>query len=404
MTLQYSLPCVALFLAASVSGLSQSDADQDRLVHLNQIQVIGTHNSYNTGFAPSEAKFFSAQYPKDYHGLEYHHQSLADQLSGGVRQLELDLVADPKGGLFAHPKIVELTKQQGLPADPEFDPHHEMEKPGFKVVHLGDLNERSSCQRFVQCLQDIHAWSKAHPKHVPLFILVEDKQGRISQLPGAIVAEPWTAETWDSLDQEIYSVFLKREIITPDEVRGSYPTLEAAVLAGNWPTLATARGKVIFLLYVKKSAAAYLSGHPSLRGRILFTNSDPGQPDAAFVERDKGNPDIIKPLVKSGYLVRTRSDFNTDAGRDNDTARRDDLLSSGAQIISTDFPLSEPAPWSGYTVGLPHGLPARCNPVSAPMGCIDAMLERGTKSGGEPSPTHRPDLPAQAQRKLPSPS
>ena len=380
----------ALLVLASSRGLAQSQVKQDKLVRLNQIQVIGTHNSYNTGFAPSEEKFFSAQYPKAFHGLEYHHQPLADQLSGGVRQLELDIVADPKGGRFAHPKIVELTKQQGLPADPDFDPQHEMEKPGFKVVHLGDLNERSSCQRFVQCLQDIRGWSKAHPNHVPLFILVEDKQGRISQLPGAVEAEPWTAETWDALDREIRSVFPEKEIITPDKVRGNYSTLEAAVLAGRWPTMAKARGKIVFLLYIKKSAPAYLAGHPSLRGRVLFTNTDPGQPDAAFVERDNGTPDSIDALVKRGYLVRARSDFNTDAGRNNDTTRRDDLLSSGAQIISTDFPLSEPAPWSGYTVGLPRGLPVRCNPVSTHAGCDDALLEPGTKSGGEPSPTHRP--------------
>jgi hypothetical protein len=381
---------LALLVLASSPGLAQSQVRQDKLIRLNQIQVIGTHNSYNTGFAPSEEKFFSAQYPKAFHGLEYHHQPLADQLSGGVRQLELDIVADPKGGRFAHPKIVELTKQQGLPADPDFDPQHEMEKPGFKVVHLGDLNERSSCQRFVQCLEDIRGWSKAHPNHVPLFILVEDKQGRISQLPGAVEAEPWTGETWDALDREIRSVFPEKEIITPDKVRGNYSTLEAAVLAGRWPTMAKARGKIVFLLYIKKSAPAYLAGHPSLRGRVLFTNTDPGQPDAAFVERDNGTPASIDALVKRGYLVRARSDFNTDAGRNNDTTRRDDLLSSGAQIISTDFPLSEPAPWSGYTVGLPRGLPARCNPVSTHAGCDDALLEPGTKSGGEPSPTHRP--------------
>jgi Phosphoinositide phospholipase C, Ca2+-dependent len=381
---------LALLAVASSPGLAQSQTKQDKLIRLNQIQVIGTHNSYNTGFAPSEEKFFSAQYPKAFHGLEYHHQPLADQLSGGVRQLELDIVADPKGGRFAHPKIVELTKQQGLPADPDFDPQHEMEKPGFKVVHLGDLNERSSCQRFVQCLQDIRGWSKAHPNHVPLFILVEDKQGRISQLPGAVEAEPWTGDTWDALDREIRSVFPEKEIITPDKVRGKYSTLEAAVLAGRWPTMAKARGKIVFLLYIKKSAPAYLAGHPSLRGRVLFTNTDPGQPDAAFVERDNGTPASIDALVKRGYLVRARSDFNTDAGRNNDTTRRDDLLSSGAQIISTDFPLSEPAPWSGYTVGLPRGLPARCNPVSTHAGCDDALLEPGTKSGGEPSPTHRP--------------
>jgi hypothetical protein len=371
-------------------AMAQSQAAQDKVVHLNQIQVIGTHNSYNTGFAPSEAKYFSSHYPKSFEGLEYHHRSLPDQLSGGVRQLELDLVPDPKGGRFAHPKIVELTKQEGLPADLDFDPTHEMDKSGFKVVHLGDLNERSSCQRFVQCLQDIRGWSKAHPHHVPLFLLIEDKQGSISQLPGAVEAEPWTAETWDSLDKEILSVFSRKELITPDTVRGGYPTLEEAVLAGRWPTLQKARGKVIFLLYMKRSAPAYLAGHPSLRGRVLFTNSDPGQPDAAFVERDNGSAAEIDPLVKSGYIVRSRSDFNTKAGRDNDTTRRDELLSSGAQMISTDFPLSEPAPWSGYTVGLPGGLSARCNPVNAPAGCNDALLEPGTKSGGTPSPVHHP--------------
>src|SRR5260370_3016066 len=254
---------LALLAVASSPGLAQSQVKQDKLIRLNQIQVIGTHNSYNTGFAPSEEKFFSAQYPKAFHGLEYHHQPLADQLSGGVRQLELDIVADPKGGRFAHPEIVELTKQQGLPADPDFDPQHEMEKPGFKVVHLGDLNERSSCQRLVQCLQDIRGWAKAHPNHVPLFILVEDKQGRISQLPGAVEAEPWTGETWDALDREIRSVFKGNEIITPDVVRGSYPTLEAAVQDGGGAYLSNVRGENGVFVYLKKTAPPLLLGHPS---------------------------------------------------------------------------------------------------------------------------------------------
>jgi hypothetical protein len=383
-----SVTTLLALLASSSLAVAQSQSAQDKQLRINQIQVIGTHNSYNTGFAPSEAKYFEQQYPKAYRGLEYHHQPLAAQLSAGVRQLELDIVTDPQGGRFAHPKIVEITRQQGLPADPDFDPTHEMDKPGFKVIHLGDLNERSSCQRFVQCLQDIRTWSHAHPRHVPLFILVEDKQGKISQLPDAVVAEPWTAETWDALDREILSVFPRKEIITPDEVRGKDATLEHAILTRGWPTLAKARGKVVFLLYIKKSAPAYLAGHPSLHGRVLFTNSDPGQPDAAFVERDNGSPEAITALVKAGYLVRTRSDFNTNAGRNNDTTRRDQLLASGAQMISTDFPVSEPAPWTGYTVGLPGGLAARCNPVNAPDGCNNALLEPGTPSGVEPSTSH----------------
>jgi hypothetical protein len=224
---------------------------------------------------------------------------------------------------------------------------------------------------------------------VPIFLLIEDKQGRLSQLPGATTAEPWTAETWDAMDAEIRSVFPEKELITPDKVRGKYPTLEAAVLAGQWPTLAESRGKVLFLLYNKPSAPAYIAGHPLLQGRVLFTNSEPGQPDAAFVERDKGEQDVIRALVKTGYIVRTRADFNTDQGRKNDTARRDQTLASGAQMVSTDFPVSEPAPWTGYSVGLPGGLPARCNPVNAPPECKDKLLEPGEMTK-EPSPSHQP--------------
>src|SRR5258708_1236338 len=61
---------VVSLLLTPAFGLAQSQTKQDHRIRLNQIQVIGTHNSYNTGFAPSEAKFFSAQYAKAYHGLE----------------------------------------------------------------------------------------------------------------------------------------------------------------------------------------------------------------------------------------------------------------------------------------------------------------------------------------------
>jgi hypothetical protein len=359
----------------SVQAFAQNTAAQDKVVHLNQIQVIGTHNSYNMGFAPSEAKYFAEHYAKAYHGLEYHHQTLTQQLNAGVRQLELDIVQDPQGGRFANPKIVGLTKQAGLPADPDFDPKHDFLKPGFKAIHLGDLNQRSSCTLFVQCLRDVRAWSKAHPKHVPIFILVEDKQGKISQLPDAVTAEPWTAATWDAMDAEIRSVFKPNEIITPDQVRGKYATLEEAVLAGNWPTLAKARGKVVFLLYNRQSAPPYLEGHAMMKSRVLFVNGRPGEPEAGFVEQDKESATEIDALVKKGYLVRTRGDFNTDQGRTNDATRKDETLKSGAQMVSTDFPSSEPAPWTGYTVALPGGVAARCNTVNAPAGCKDDLIE-----------------------------
>ena len=70
-----------------VCGVAQNTAAlQDQVVHMNQIQVIGSHNSYHTGVAPSERKLIEQQNPKAMRALDYAHAPLPDQLAGGVRQ------------------------------------------------------------------------------------------------------------------------------------------------------------------------------------------------------------------------------------------------------------------------------------------------------------------------------
>src|SRR3981081_1049197 len=46
----------------------------DGILKLNQIQVIGTHNSYHAGIAPNESKIWQAKYADAYKGLDYQHQ------------------------------------------------------------------------------------------------------------------------------------------------------------------------------------------------------------------------------------------------------------------------------------------------------------------------------------------
>ncbi len=369
----------ALVIAMSAAAQKPSQASQDGTVRINQIQVIGSHNSYHSGFAPSERKYLEAHSPSALRSLDYSHAPLADQLSGGVRQIEIDVFSDPNGGRFAHPAIVNAIAKEGLPADPDFDPQHELEKPGFKVMHVQGLDERSTCHTFVICLNAVRDWSKAHPKHLPLFILVETKEGRPKEMPNAPLAEPFTSAVFDALDAEIRSVFKPAEMITPDEVRGSATTLNKAVLAGQWPTLAKARGRVVFLLDQKAAGPIYAQGHPSLKGRPIFINSVAGEPDAAFIEQNDGTPEQINTLVKQGYLIRTRTDEGTEQARTNDTTRRDRALLSGAQMLSTDYPGSEPSSWTGYSVVLPGGRVARCNPISKPAACDDSLLEPSTK-------------------------
>jgi len=367
----FRLVFAAVLASGVVIGALAAEPPSD--LRLNQIQVIGTHNSYHAGLTPVVAKLLRARNPGAFDSLDYAHPSLTDQLDHGVRQVELDIYADTKGGRFAHPFGAALA---GPKAEP-FDPEGVMLKPGFKVMHLQDIDYVSTCQPFIACLREIRAWSMAHPAHEPVFILVETKTQ--PPIPGVPMAspEPFTPKVLDDLDAEIRSVFQPRDIIAPDDVRGSFQTLPQALRAKGWPTLAEARGKVIFLLDQKNVTAAYVTGHPSLSGRVLFTNADPGAPDAAFVEMNDGPPDAIRALVQAGYLVRTRADADTKEARTGEVTRRDQALASGAQIVSTDYPASEPARWTGYKVALPGDAVMRCNPVTAPKGCGPSDLASG---------------------------
>jgi hypothetical protein len=360
-------------LACGAAALTLAATSWGREVRLNEIQVIGTHNSYHAGLAPGVEQLLKARKPDATVGLDYRHASLDKQLSAGIRQLEIDIYADSQGGRFAHPKAGIATA--GLPADTPWDSPETMAQPGFKVLHIPDIDYRSNCQPFAACLRIVREWSKSHPRHAPIFILVETKTDRAQGDVELTEPEPFSAQTFDALDAEIRAVFPRNAIITPDQVRGRFPTLQAAVGGGHWPTLRQARGKVLFLLDQQRMGPVYLEGHPSLRGRILFTNAHPGDADAAFVEQNENDVGAINGLVRAGYLVRARTDWDTRQARTDDTSRRDALLRSGAQILSTDYPASEPASWTGYRVTFPEAVATRCNPLIAPSGCSSMTLD-----------------------------
>lgn len=376
---------VWLFGAMSaIAATAQPGRSGTDSVRLNEIQVVGTHNSYHAGIAPNEVKLWEQRSPDSLRGLDYRHAPLDRQFAAGVRQIELDVFADSKGGLLADPAGPKLVAQAGLSADVPFDPGGIMKRPGFKVLHVQDIDYRSTCQTLIACLEIVRAWSRANPAHVPLFLLIETKSGKLEERFSSVEPETFSTAVLDALDAEIHSVFPATELITPDDVRGEFATLPEALRKRGWPTLGEARGKVVFLLDQRAAGPAYLNGHPALRGRVLFTNAEPGAPDAAFTEQNDGSAETIRDLVRQGYLVRTRTDADTSEARSNNTRRRDEKLASGAQLLSTDYPSSEPARWTGgYTVSLPGAVAARCNPVLKPAKCMDVELEpssAGTKN------------------------
>ncbi len=349
----------------------------DHCLRLNQVQVVGTHNSYHLEGDAQEIAALTAFDKTLGQSLEYNHPALGIQFSReGVRQIELDVFADPQGGRYAKRRALAVLNRpidSGIAA---------LDQPGFKVLHVQDVDFNSNCLTFVACLTDVRTWSHQHPQHLPIAILVEAKDDAIPDplKLGFVEPPPLTTHDFDALDAEIRSVFPAQEMITPDDVRGRHTTLEAAVRSGTaWPTLADSRGKVLFLLDQSDQRDLYLAGHPGLKGRVIFTNAKPGEPDAAFVEMNDpngANLEQIQRLVRDGYIVRSRADGDTVEARSNDTHSRDDAIASGAQYVSTDYPAPDKSPWTPYVVTLPGDLPWRCDPVNTGSACVSTALDR----------------------------
>lgn len=348
--------------------LNAGNADQ--CLRINHVQVLGTHNSYHRQPTSALRAALDSIAPDWDPEWWYTHRPLAEQLDElGIRQFELDVFADPEGGHYVEPVGRRL---EGSPAAIDDE---RMTRPGYKVLHVQDLDYRSSCLTLVACLEEVRRWSLSNPRHLPVMILVEVKDGAIRDSLGYEFTQPVPigATELDALDVEILGVFDRQHLITPDDVRGEYDSLDEAIRQRGWPTIAESRGKVLFALdNTDAHRDAYLRDHADLQGRVMFTSSPPGERTGGFIKMNEAIDDgeLIHTYVEQGYLVRTRSDIPLHEARTGDPTRREAALGSGAQYISTDYP--EPSPFgSGYIVVLPEaeGRPARCNPVSAPPDC-----------------------------------
>jgi len=346
-------------------------------VRLNQIQVIGTHNSYHQRAHKSLYELAARRAPDEVRGLDYSHPPLPEQFSRlGIRQIELDCFADPQGGLYSEPRGVKWAADAGLSPVPNHDPQHRLRKPGFKVMHIQDIDYLSSVLTLVEGLMQVRDWSAKHPGHVPVFILLELKE----DAPAPELTQPLAFGEPElvALEAEILSVFPREKIITPDDVRGQETSLPEALRKRGWPALDSVRGMVMFGMDNTGTVRdLYLKGHPALEGRLLFVSVPPTNPAAAWMKENDPVEGFarIQALVKAGFLVRTRADSDTAEARANDTHRRDQALASGAQFISTDYPEPNRA-FSPYSVQFKGGIVARANPVNGSTALQGVDLEK----------------------------
>jgi len=379
------LVCIASSIFLFLSGKAEDytsvkTVDQFKI---NQVQTIGSHNSYH-----QRANKFVLQFLKGLRGLlpkslnpnelDYAHEPLEIQLdSFHLRSFEIDIYADPNGGQFYFRKKNNLLGKQKASGIAD------LKQPGFKVMHIPDIDYNSNNITFKSALTDLKKWSDAHPTHLPIYILIECKEESIAEILKKLHFTKvihFSADIVDDIDKEIKSVFgdSLQALITPDKVRGNYATLRDAVLAGNFPTIRDARGKFIFIM-MENGSENYLQNHPSLQGRAMFTFSSPDKPECAFIKYDDAlvQETIITDAVKKGFIIRTRADSPNHQNRTGDYAQQQAAFRSGAQIISSDYYTPDirykkhAKKFSNYSTKFPGNDFARINTTTIPASKID---------------------------------
>ncbi len=327
---------------------------------MNQTQVIGSHNSYKISIEKALMDLILSERPEAI-GLDYAHIPITEQLDLGLRGLEIDVIHDPEGGRFSNPKGLEMLNAQGVETKP-YNPEA-MGDPGFKVLHVPDIDFRSHCPTFKACLSDIKDWSKLHSDHLPIIITINPKSSGLDR-PGFAKVIPFDKKVLNALDKEILETFKAEELITPKQIKGKQKTLRQAIVDKGWPDVAIARGKLLFVLDAENELTELYVSDDEDYARPMFANTDVDNPHAAFfIMNDpiKQEKDIAE-LVKQGFMVRTRSDADTREARTGDKTRFKAAIRSGAQVITTDYYLKSLSPNKDFEIVF-DGKYSQCNPV-----------------------------------------
>ena len=150
----------------------------------------------------------------------------------------------------------------------------------MKVFHVQDVDYRTTAPTLVEALKQVRSWSLAHPKHVPIMILLELKQESEAVLPTKPL--PFDRKGLKSLEAGIVSVFLRRDHhsggdpwIVRDPGRRSPETRLARARR-------RARGVMFVLDNEDNIRDSYIEMHPALLGQLCFASVAESHPQAAW--------------------------------------------------------------------------------------------------------------------------
>ena len=361
-------PIVGIVLAFMMTlfepRIGHADEDLTRLpdLALSTIQMIGSHNSYKKAMPANVMALLKWVEPAVAQGLDYSHIPIEEQLALGLRVFEIDVFHDPEGERYSRPLGRRLH-----PFSQTFNQWEQaqLDTPGLKVLHIQDIDYRSHCLTFRECLETFRDFSDANPGHLPIFISLNLKTSPIA-LPGSTTPLPFDKAGYLNLHRDLESALGLDNLVTPSEVQKDSRSLLERITTVGWPDLSEMRGRFIFLIDEPlKKTAGYLEDFEK-HERLLFLSVPSDHDQAAILVMNDPLKafDDIRARVAKGFLVRTRADADTVEARSADDTRMRAAFASGAHFISTDYYVRDERLKSNYRVRFPEGGYARQSPRS----------------------------------------
>ncbi len=337
-------------LLASYVSMAQQNMDS---IRLNDIRIVASHNSYKKKPHPKVLKFLTkfqdklgAENNPDF--IDYGHLFFEEQFTDyGIRGVELDVNYDPKGRHYRRRRVNLFLWGQKQRVKGE-----SMKIPGFKLLHISDVDFETNYFTLIDALKAIKEWSDQNQNHIPIFINIEAKgshpadQSKTLRFLGFKKCIPFDTLAYRKLEAEISTIFADQEIYKPSDFKGDYITIQERIEQKGWPYLQDCLGKVIFILEGNNQHM-----YRGFENPLMFYYGEPNDKNTAFLLRNhsKGIEEQLNEQ-SNRYMIRTRSDAGTVQSRNNDFSMWNSALRSNAQIISTDYYKADKR-WSTYRVG-----------------------------------------------------
>ncbi|WP_422734278.1 phosphatidylinositol-specific phospholipase C domain-containing protein [Micromonospora sp. WMMD558] len=194
------LPLLSALAAGTVAAAlltpAPAQAAVDPATHVSAATAVGTHNAYEKST----------------------YTYLAQALDARPGLIELDVWPD----IFVRQWRVSHSNPLG-------NDNNCVAATSAAQLYTGNRN-----RNLEHCLDNIRLWLAAHPDAGPLILKLELKTGFSSR----------TGQGPAQLDA-VLAARLGDRVFTPAQLRGAYPSLDAAARADAWPTRAQLAGKVI---------------------------------------------------------------------------------------------------------------------------------------------------------------